>query len=275
MKIISAFLSVTVLVTALLTGCKGKDGDPGPAGANGTNGPAGPSGQNLTGSIVGFVSALDESGQPLSKAGVLVTLANVSPQLTQTTDANGRYEFTNMRGGTYNLTYSRADLGTYKVFGFGHTGGDQPSVVPGIYYGNSIPLVGISTASILSFSAGPPATNSTGTYYVPIQATFGPGSNYFSQFVLFASTTPAVNSSNGTLLQPSSYSGGSSGITTVRLSQAQLNGAGFPRGTRVYLIAYALTGFYANYSYTEVSTGRLVFPSMNPNASSVISVLVP
>ena len=101
MTLTSKFLAVAVATTLLLGGCKGKDGDPGPAGA-----PA----PVLTGSIVGFVAPLDENGQVLSKAGVLVTLANTSPQLAQTTDANGRYEFANVRSGTYNLVFSRADL---------------------------------------------------------------------------------------------------------------------------------------------------------------------
>lgn len=269
MKIIAAFLSVTVLVTALLSGCKGKDGNPGPAGANGTSTPI------LTGNIIGFVSPLDENGQVLSKAGVLVTLANVSPQLTQTTDANGRYEFTNVRSGTYNLVFSRIDLGTYKVFGFSHTGGDQPSVVPGIYYGGSIPLIGFSSVNILSLTAGLPVYNPNGAVYVPIQAAFGAGSNYAQSYVLYAGTGPGVNSSTGTLLQPSSFSGGSSYLVNVRLSKVQLNAAGFSTGTRIYLVAHALSSYYFSYSYTDAATGRTVFPAMNPNASSEISVVVP
>ena len=148
----------------------------------------------------------------------------------------------------------------------------------GNYYGNSTPLITPSTVSILNLTAGATGYNPNGGPYVPIDAYFAPNNNnnyFFQEYMLFASTAPGVNSTTGTPLLPSSFSSGSSNsAVSVRLSKVQLNTAGFLSGTRVYAVAYAVP-FYLGYSYTEVTTGRVVYPALSSNASPTVSFLVP
>lgn len=277
MHYLSKFACVVLSAGLLLTGCKGKDGDPGPVGAAGATGPVGPSGQNLTGSILGFVNPVSEDGAALAKAGVLVTITSVTPQLTQTTDANGRYEFTGLRNGTYNLTFSRPDLGLFKVFGHGHVGGDQPSVVGSV--GGSTYLTGVSRTAIVSLTVGSPRFDPQYGFHALFSFILSnPASlSQYRRVAIYGSSGSGTNSTTGTLIgsyfvyQPS---GGSGIPTTIQVSRADFNVAGFASGSTVNAIAYGVPEYY-NVSYIDTATGRTVFGGMNPVGSQVVTFIVP
>jgi hypothetical protein len=142
-KKLSRYACVVFGTALLLAGCKGKDGDPGPAG------PVGPSGQNLTGNMTGFVNSVDENGIQLAKTGVVVALDGVTPAVTATSDADGRFTLSNVRNGTYNITYSRTGYGTFRRIGVGHVGGDQAT-----FLGTST-VSQVSTQTITNLTNGP------------------------------------------------------------------------------------------------------------------------
>ena len=279
MKIISSFLSVAVAATLLLGGCKGKDGDPGPAGANGTNGsagtngangpagPAGPSGQNLVGTLTGFVNPVDEIGGTVAKAGVQVTLDNVTPSVSVTSDADGRFSFLNLRNGTYNLTFSRAGLVTFRRIGVLHVGGDQPT-----YLGVSS-ISQPSTLTITGITATVPANSSVVTMGLNFNS---PVPTSLFRYVIFASTSPNPTAATGTAVATGSFSvntATNSFQASATVSRFSFANAGFVSGTTLYLVAYGSTSILS--TYNDPATGRLVYPALNATPSSVVSVVVP
>jgi hypothetical protein len=90
-KEFARILLTTVSVGAILVGCTGKEGDPDPAITN------------LPSNIEGFVNPVDENGGAIDKRGVTVTLDNITPAASVTTDTDGHYEFKNIPKGTYNF----------------------------------------------------------------------------------------------------------------------------------------------------------------------------
>ncbi|WP_310394538.1 carboxypeptidase-like regulatory domain-containing protein [Hymenobacter sp.] len=264
MQYFSKVACVALCAVLLLNGCTGKDGDPGPAG------PAGPSGQNLTGNITGFVNSVDENGSPLAKAGVLVAVDGVTPAITATSDADGRFTLSNLRSGTYNLTFTRQGYSTFRRFGVGHVGGDQPTFL------GTVTISQPSTQAIPIFSAGTPSSANPSS--VPFTLGFtsqSPTTNY--RYVLFASASPNPTAASGALLQNGNITINGSPSTTIQLTllvnRAQFINAGFAPGTTVYVIAYGSTTFTA--FYVDAATGRTVFPTLNPQGSSVTTLIVP
>ena len=266
MSILSKFTSLMLGATLLLSGCKGKDGEPGPAG------PAGPVGPSLSGSLIGFITAFSEDGDNLSKAGITVTITSVTPQISQTTDANGRFEFPNLKTGTYNLAFSRTGLGTNRVFGFAHLGGDQPTVMP--MYLTYVTAVSQTMVSGLSAS-GPQFSSSIG-YYTNLSASLNNNSVRvpYRAIVLYASASSNVSASTGALLG-SYYAYQNSGSpSSFEVLRSRFVSAGFATGSTVYLIAYGVPEYY-NLSYVDPATGRTVYPGMNPTPSQVVTTVVP
>jgi len=273
MQYFSKFAYVALSAALLLNGCTGKDGAPGPAGAAGTNGtagpagPTGPSGQNLTGSITGLVNSADENGTQLSKAGVLVTLDGVTPAVTATSDVDGRFTLTNVRNGTYNLTFSRAGYATFRRLAVSHVGGDQPT-----FLGTSI-LSQLSTPVITTFTNGAPSTAQVNVNLIINSPT--PTNTFRAAF--FASTSPNPTLANGIYVTAVAFGTGgaptTSYPTSFPISRTSFINAGFASGTTVYVAAFGSTNFFA--SYIDVATGRVVYPTFNPTSSPVITVVIP
>ena len=256
---LSKFFCVAFGAAVFLTGCKGKDGDPGPAGATGA---AGTPGQNLTGTLFGFVAPVDEYGNALAKSGVTVTLEGVTPAATTTTNADGRYEFTNLRNGTYNLSFTRAGLANVRRLGIAHVGGDQPTFLGT----NSISAPSTTTVGAIS------VTNIavTGiTLSIPYSNPGAPVGS-FVRLALYAGANSGTNSANGTLLTTVSST---ANPLTFTLSKATFNSAGFASGTAVYLVAYgapaSLTGFI------DPLTGRVIYSGLSANSSNQLVFIVP
>ena len=263
-KSVAKYVCVAFSAALLLTGCKGKDGDPGPAGANGTPGTAGsqgPSGQNLTGTMAGFVNPVDEYGNPTSKSGVVVTIEGVTPAVTVTSNVDGRYEFTNLRNGTYNLSYARAGLSTARRLGIGHVGGDQPTFL------GTFTISGASTTTFGTFSA----TSSAGLVQMTIPyANPGTPTGSFTRFAIFASASPGVTAANGIYITTLSAS---SSPYNVAFSRATFNNAGFATGTPVYLVVYGAPSLLT--SYADPLTGRPVFIGLSVVPSNQAVTTVP
>lgn len=268
MNHISKFVCVVFGATVLLTGCKGKDGDPGPAGANGAAGPAGTSGQNLTGNLIGYVNPIDENGAILAKSGVTVSVDGASPAITATTDADGKYTLANVRNGTYNLTYSRTGLATFRRFGLGHVGGDQPT------YLGTLTITQVSTQTVTGFTAVSNAGAGTVTLTFTISSPTPPSA---FRYALFASATSPASPTNGILLFTGNAFPATSGMNTftfsTTVSRTNFTNAGFASGTAVNLTAYGSTS--SLFSYSDPATGRFVYPALSTSPSPAVVVVVP
>jgi hypothetical protein len=270
-------LFTTICAASLLTGCAGKDGDPGPVGATGATGATGPAGPTgpavpvMTGNITGYVSVSDENGQtlPLAKGGVTVTIENSSPLLTATTNSEGRFEFQNVRVGTYNLSFARTGLGTFRRFSIGHVGGDQPTFTgtTGLSLNSatvvtSLNLGAVYSGQYASISMG--VSNPTAT-------------NNFRTYIFASATSAGATATSGAMIGSPSVSYGASyntGTISTNITKATLNNAGFASGTQVYLVAYG--GPYAFFpSYVDPATGKSVYTSLNATASPIVTFIVP
>ncbi|HEX8329937.1 MAG TPA: carboxypeptidase-like regulatory domain-containing protein [Hymenobacter sp.] len=248
-----------ICVGTLLNGCKGKDGDPGPAG------PAGPS---LTGGIVGFMDTMDEFGVTQAKNGVTVTLENVTPAVTVTTDASGRYELANVKSGTYTMVYTKPGYGTIKVQGYPHVGGSQPSFL------YTRQLMGVSGTTVTSTAVGPIQGTGANRYRLITAALANPSQsiNRGLRAHMFLGTSATVTSATGV----SYFSGSSNGSTSdFYMEGPALNQQGFASGSTVYAIIYGAPYGYGEDSYTDIMTGRRVYTCLNPNGTRVVSFIVP
>lgn len=266
MKLTTLLLS-SVIVGSLLGGCSGKDGDPGPAGTTGAQGPVGPSGQNLSGGLFGFVNPVDEQGAPQAKNGVTVTLEGATP-ITATSDANGRFEFTNVRNGTYNLSYSRAGYGTVRRFGLGHVGGDQPTALGAATLTQIATTVASTTTATINPSAGAVVLNFTLSKPAPANTW---------RYAVLASSTPTATAATSTLISGGGITVGGSPVASYPgnsiIDKSNLINAGFPSGSTVYLTVYGSPNNIA--SYTDPTTGRAVYSSLNTTPSNTVAVVVP
>ena len=255
---LSQLLYPMLCATMLFSGCKGKDGDPGPAGATGATGATGP---NLTGNMIGYVSAYDDNGN-IAKAGTTVTIDNQTPALTTTTDANGKYQFSDLKTGTYNLTFIRTGYGTMKRYGVGHVGGDQPT-----YLGVQGMTV-VATATITGFTFSPSSsTNSYTNYTITVSNPPANGARVSTYF----GASPTVSSSNY-LFYNSNYAANSPNVIYAYAYKSTLNSYGLVSGTTAYAISYATPPY--SYSYSDPMTGLVVNPSLG-TPSSVVSFIVP
>ncbi|GAB2949062.1 hypothetical protein GCM10027048_12540 [Hymenobacter coalescens] len=236
-------VSSVVLVGALLGGCAGKEGDPGPAGPS------------LTGSMVGFVNPTDENGVVQNRAGVTVTLDNTTPARTATSDVDGRFEFTALPTGTYNLTYTRQGYGSMRRVGVGHVGGDQPTFL------GTTSVTQPSSVRVTNLSFGFPTptaipVNLTLTNTNPANATY--------RVMFFAGTTANVTAATGTLITTFIFN--SAGQQNASLNKTAFTSAGFPVGSPVYVVAYASPAI--NPTYVDPQNGRVVYTGLSTSPSN-------
>ncbi|MBN2814235.1 MAG: carboxypeptidase regulatory-like domain-containing protein [Bacteroidales bacterium] len=83
---------------------------------------------DLKGSLVGYVFCFDEYANLLNDQGHVQVTAIGLKQYSCTSDENGRFEFTHLPAGTYELHFEKAGFGTLKQFGIQHFGG-KPTVL--------------------------------------------------------------------------------------------------------------------------------------------------
>lgn len=255
MKFTNSLLPAAFAAALLLGGCKGKDGDPGPAG------------QNLTGTILGYVNPVDENGSPLAKSGVVISIDGANPTATATSGTDGKFELPGVKSGTYNLSFTRNGLTTFRRFGLAHVGGDQPT------YLGSVTLSQASTVTVPAFSA----TTSPGSGTVTFNLTMAsPTPTTVFRYAVLANSSNSVSPATSPILFTSSAASSTSVTSytsSITLSRTTLTNAGFASGSTVYLAAVGSTA--ALVAYSDPATGRLVYPALNPTASPVISVVVP
>jgi hypothetical protein len=84
---------------------------------------------DLEGDLVGYVYTFDEFANPMEDHGdVLVSAYGVGRVYQTHTDVNGRFEYKNLRSGTYELHLEKPGFGTLKQLGIQHLGG-EPTIL--------------------------------------------------------------------------------------------------------------------------------------------------
>lgn len=261
MSYLKLFIKFSLLISlAILWGCAGKQG---PAG---TTGPAGPA---LTGDLTGFVNLYDLDGTLLlDHSGVTVSAdTNGTAAATAASATNGKWTLVGLKTGTYTITWTKAGYGIQKDVEMHFVGGGEA------YYGSIKTLyqIPLFTVTNLAATAAAPMITCTGT----LTGALPPSG--VSKVRIFVGTTASVSSDPATYIYTkrdadqivSSGTSLSAAITIATLESS----TGVAAGTTVYLIAYA-EGF-SSMRYTDIITGKDVFPNLNPTPSNVVSVVLP
>ena len=213
-----------------------------------------------TGKITGSVTLYNERSNTLSSSeGMTVSIDGTI--LSTVTNASGSYQFENIPNDIYNLTFSKPGFGTFKLFGFSHTGtGNNSSIVPGKSLGQ------LSTTTIVSQSATLRGDS------VQISATISPAATSAARrgVRIFFDNSAAVSSSTYKNFSQVYFT---SNVPSVLFSKEDLYAMGFAAGSTVYARVYG-DSFFAN-DYEEVSTGATVFPNLNTNSSAAVSFTLP
>jgi hypothetical protein len=236
----------------ILVACSKKDSKPDPTNRD----------------ITGTVQVFDEFGVASNDViGVTVTLSDGTNDLTTQTIQNGKYNFSKVPFGKYNLAVSKNGFGTNKQFGIKNL-----KKLDSADYPLQLGTIGITqktSTTITSFSAaGKP--NRSFDFWVTLSPAAGPGTTprYFRIFVgldsLFDWTNPEVIVSPF----PVTGSGQSGNLRGALLPQY------FPAGTKAWIRVYA-DASPNNMYYDSTSTPpyKFFFPCMNletPPASSFI-----
>lgn len=219
----------------------------------------------LTGNIGGYVSLTSEVGTLFSDlSGVTLTIEDAEINLTATSDAEGKFLFTDVPMGTYLVVYSKSGFGTYKRF-ITHTGGGTTNFI-GTVTLSEIPETNVDLLEVVS-------TNSNGSI------SFNAYLNTYGtrlRIRLFASTSQNVSNTNyevSTVFSFSNLQNSMASIITSNLIGPQsIQGVG--SGSTVYVKAY-VESFLGSSIYTDPASGLIIYPSLSTPGSNVVSYIIP
>ena len=222
-----------------------------------------------SGNLFGTIQTWDDKTTSTNDmAGVTVTITNLANKST-TTDAQGRYTFTNLPYDQYDLEISKTGYGTHKVFGITHSYDPASSVgttqIPNISFGKKSTTTVTALAVNGNVVLGEPGVSFSYT----VNPTPTPASRAFVRYFLstaadvsptkYLAASAVVNFSNG------------SGITGF--STSQLVGMGFTSGQTVYVKMFG-ESFITN-EYFQPNLGYKIFPNLNLTSQPAVSFVVP
>jgi hypothetical protein len=228
----------------------------------------GPSGPALGGTWSGFVYLYDEFGAPLVNDSNITVIALPTANQEITGDA-GAYSFSTLSTGVYSLQYLGTGFGTYELENVQFVGGGTVDIPP---VRLSRASVGIITNFALTFNAASDTLLATGTITAPPLGV--------ARYVrLFYSDANTVGSNTTLYTVTGPIMGHPYAVTTAAFSivitgqdlQALRNN--FPAGSPVYAIAYG-ESYYEN-TYTDLNTGRAVYPNVCSVSSNVVNFTMP
>jgi len=239
------------------------------AACSGDSGPQGPAGPALSGAWTGFVSLHDEYGGPLaSDSGVTVTASPGASSSVTTTD--GSYTLANLKTGVYTVTFAGPGMGTF-IRDAGQFVGGGNVVIATLNFSQQ--STGVITNLALTFNPAQDTLYATGTINAPAvtgypryvrlfysgAASVGPGVANYTVTGPVAGTAYRVNRTN--------FSIAVTGADLAGLQHA------FTSGSMVNAVAFG-DSFYNN-SYTDTTSGKVVYPNVGPTASNVVQFVMP
>lgn len=250
------FLPLALLcsTTLLLTACS-KDAE---SGSMGATGPAGPS---LTGNLTGFVSLYDQYGAHILTMNDSIPVVLGDSAMVSYTDANGKYLFSGLQTGIYNIACAKSGFGSEEVNSLQFTGGGD------LYRDirlSAIPAFNVDSLTVTSNAGG---LTVTGHIASDVQQ---------RTILLFAGST------SGTSADPNAYLAvynkavmANQNNFIVQVPQGDLLAAGLTTGNTVYFAAYGATPNYNNASsYEDLGTGRMIYTAIS-STPALGSGLVP
>ena len=257
-------------IILMATSCK--KGDTGSTGATGATGPS------LSGNMEGFVSLYDAAGSKILsnlKGDTLMLTNNSTNAVTKTTtDSTGKYTFTNLTTGNYNLTTTKAGYGTLLAQNIQFVGG-------GNTYKNGalcqIPSINVTSAQAVdtTVSATTNTLTSTPESYVKVRGTL-PATTGGSEIIVFVSNVGGTSASGSATNFSTYYTlAVSPGALTFKINipTSDLHDLGFVTGNTVYFAAYMVGGNLNASSYVDLSTGKNVFTSLSSTPINMSAII--
>lgn len=241
------FFLFALCIFLIITGCK-KDDDPvKPV---------------ITGTINGSVNLYNYYGTRNSNAaGVIVTA--VEANLSDTTDANGKWEIKNIPAGTYTISFFRWGYGAWKVYGYKYDADVTKSL-------DTVSLSQTPSYSIYNLNkmvtpASPDEVDLIGMF----NGTKPNGPNYIRLFIGSNSDVSSLPSKYAFSIRTTSTT---ENYAAVIKSNVFINN-GFVSGTKAYIAAY--TESVLSKSYSDPATGKYWYPNINSSGSNKLEVTVP
>ncbi len=219
----------------------------------------------LSGSVVAWN---DKNTLIPDKSGITVTLEYPITRST-VTDANGNYSFENLDFDKYDLSFSKAGYGTYKIYSYNHSfnvnTAQTDNVIPPIAFAQ------ISSNAINTLVLTKTNYNGLPGFTFTVNVSPTPTTLNRSYIRYFLSTSNAVSSTNYLAYTPAIST--SSATATDGFSYDELQGMGFTKGQTVYMKGYGES--VRGNDYDDPNLRRRIFPNLNPTSPAPISFVMP
>ena len=219
----------------------------------------------LSGSVVAWN---DKNGLITDKSNITVTIDYPINRST-ITDANGKYSFDNLDFDKYDISFSKAGYGTYKIYSYNHSyniiTAQTDNVIPPIAFAQ------ISTNAINSLVLTKTNYNGQPGFTFTVNVSPTPTTLNRSYVRYFLSTSNTVSSSNYLAYTPAI--GTSLATATDGFSYDELTGMGFLKGQTIYMKGYGES--VRGNDYDDPNLRRRIFPNLNPTSPAPISFVMP
>ncbi|HEX8327128.1 MAG TPA: carboxypeptidase-like regulatory domain-containing protein [Hymenobacter sp.] len=216
-----------------------------------------------TPSFTGTIKLADEFGAAqANRSGVLVTVTDVSPQVTTQTAADGTFTLSGVPAGNHQISYTKTGYGTY-WWTYVPTSGSGGAVLPEVTLGQvSTSLVTVRVTKVgnqfqINGTVSPTPTTSQPRYY-----------RIYLQNYDLPAPPPIASAYALTLGGPTQ----ADGTFTELVSQTQLSDAGLTSAQGANVRVRATGDNPVATTYDDGSSGKKVYPAANllANTRSVI-----
>lgn len=244
-----SYLIILVCLTGITSCTKEPNETPAPAG----------------GTLSGTVQLWDDKTNMLTdNSGAVITVDDLTGT-SATTDASGKFTFTNLPYDLHDFTVSKTGYGSYKLFGVSHKSNTSGTVLPNIQFGKQ------ATTSVTSLTVSGNSYNGTSGVSVLYSVAPTPTASNRGYVRYFLSTDQSVSSTNYMYASPvlsvlnNNVTGG--------FGKEDLLTAGFKSGQTVYMRLYGES--VQSNVYTDPNVGIRTFPNVNPNTIAAVSFVMP
>jgi hypothetical protein len=243
---ISGHVVILLIVLSAIHACKKEDASNSPAGH--VNGLA-------------YLCGTDGS-KDANSSGILVRIEGTG--ISTTTGANGQWRISNVKEGMYTFTFSKQGFGTYKQLNQQIVIGEQSLDTTKLY---PIPLYTVTFSS--------ESIDTDGIYFKGHLTGVVPEVSWIRFF--FSKTHPVSSDPANHIYDVIGLGAENFDISITNT----LYGNGFAKGDSVYLVGYTdflvPTGqnVYSTISYSDVKTGRYIYPNLNPTPSNIFKLVLP
>lgn len=217
-----------------------------------------------TGTLTGFVRLLDPIGNGIFTGLLGINVSIDGSAFSTTTDANGKFTFTNLPQGNYTITSSKLGYGSAKIIGYTFVGGTNTAYI------GSLKMSQVPTFNVTSISAA----NSGGDIVVTGNLS-GTSTNKRTIGLFFNSTAGVSSNTASYIAFKDGFCASGTGVFSININAQFIAGLGLVPGNTLYIAAYSINEDNNSASeYTDVNNGRKIFTAIG-SAVATTSIIVP